>query len=112
MSGPYAPPYPNRSNHPNPDGTYTDVGGTTPPYIPIRGLEEAIQQRKAQQEAAAPAQGALIPPKAVPWLTGLVAVALVASRSLPQNTIAAQVAGGIVDVAVLLGLASPGLYRK
>jgi hypothetical protein len=80
--------------------------------VPIQGLEEAIQQRKAQQEAGSPAQGAIIPPKAIPWLTGLVAVALVASRSLPQHTIAAQVAGGLVDVAVLLGLASPGWRRK
>jgi hypothetical protein len=53
-----------------------------------------------------------IPPKAVPYLTGLVALALVLSRSLPQHTIGAQVASGVVDVAVLFGLASPGWRRK
>lgn len=53
-----------------------------------------------------------IPPAAVPWITGLVALALVAARTLPPHTVAAQVAGGLVDVAVLLGLASPGWRRK
>lgn len=89
------------------------VSKEVPAAPPIPGIEEAIQQSQAARDAGgSPAQGAIIPPKAIPWLTGLVAVALVASRSLPQHTIAAQVAGGLVDVAVLLGLASPGWRRK
>jgi hypothetical protein len=65
-----------------------------------------------RNEAPAPAQGAVIPPAAVPWLTGLVAVALVVSRVASPHTDVAQVAGAVTDVAVLFGLLSPGMRRK
>jgi hypothetical protein len=50
-----------------------------------------------------------IPERAVPWLTGIVALALVANRAAPPHTVAAQIASAVVEVAVLFGIVSPGL---
>jgi len=79
---------------------------------PISGLEEAIAKTQATRAGASPTGVPTLPPKAVPWLMGLVGVALVAARTLPLHTVAAQLASGLVDVAVLFGLASPGWRRK
>lgn len=83
------------------------------PHVPpITGLEEAISKTQAARNGGSPTGLPAIPPKAVPWLMGLVGVALVAARTLPPHTVAAQVAGGLVDVAVIFGLASPGWRKK
>ena len=82
------------------------------PHVPpITGLEKAISKTQAARNGGSPTGLPAIPTKAVPWLVGLVSVALVAARPLPPHTVAAQVASGLVDVAVLFGLASPG-WRK
>jgi hypothetical protein len=52
-----------------------------------------------------------LPPKVVPWIVGVVGAAMLCAKTLPPHTVAAQVCSGLVDVAVLLGLASPG-WRK
>lgn len=66
----------------------------------------------AKNEVPAPAQGAVIPTKAVPWLTALVAAALITAKSAPAGSPVQVVADSLVDVAVLFGLASPGWRRK
>jgi hypothetical protein len=76
------------------------------PVVPVPGLSE---QAEKNREAAA---GAVIPPKVVPWLTAIVAAALVASRSAPVGHPVQVVADALTDVAVLFGLASPGWRRK
>lgn len=67
--------------------------------------------RVVNEQQAEPASGAVIPPKAVPWLTALAAAAYVVAKSLPPHTVAAIVAGNVLDLAVLVGLASPGWRR-
>jgi hypothetical protein len=62
--------------------------------------------------ATTPAQGAVIPPAAVPWLTALVAAALITAKAAPVGSPVQVVADSLVDVAVLFGLASPGWRRK
>ena len=64
-----------------------------------------------QTVSNAPAQGAVIPPAAVPWLTALVAAALVTARTFPAGHPVQVAADAITDVAVLFGLASPGWRR-
>lgn len=83
---------------------------TPKPPVSISDLTdtEGVQRN----ETPPPAQGAIIPPAAVPWLTGLVAVALVVSRVASPHTDAAEVANAVTDVAVLFGLWSPGWRRK
>jgi hypothetical protein len=77
---------------------------------PAVSLSEGRPVLKNEQQPE-PAHGALIPPKAVPWLTALVAAALVTARAFPVGHPAQVAADAITDVAVLFGLASPG-WRK
>jgi hypothetical protein len=64
------------------------------------------------EQQAEPAQGAVIPPKAVPWLTAIVAAALISARAFPAGHPVQVAADAVTDVAVLFGLASPGWRRK
>lgn len=73
-----------------------------------RPVLDNTQQAAPESPTGIPA----IPPKAVPWLTGLVAAALVAGRSFPLGHPVQVVADALTDVAVLFGLASPGWRRK
>lgn len=50
-----------------------------------------------------------IPQRVVPYLAGVVALAMVVNRAMPPHTIAAQVASAVLEVAVLFGVVSPGI---
>ena len=76
---------------------------------PVVGLEEAIARTQALRDS--PTGAPAIPPQAVPWLTALVAAALVGARAFPVGHPVQVAADAITDVAVLFGLASPG-WRK
>lgn len=73
--------------------------------VPIQGLEEAIQQRKVQQEAAAqPA-----------WeknlkrgLAAVVATCGVLVTTLPEHTVVYKVCVAVVGIGAALGITSKG----
>lgn len=78
----------------------------------VTGLEEAIQRTQAARDGGSPTGVPKVPPKAVPWLLGLVGVALVSARAFPVGHPIQVAADAVTDVAVLFGLASPGWRRK
>lgn len=74
--------------------------------VPIQGLEEAIQQRKAQQEAVV-AQPA--------WeknlkrgLAAVVATCGVLVTTLPEHTVVYKVCVAVVGIGAALGITSKG----
>lgn len=82
---------------------------------PAESLVPAAPPLKNEQEGVAtssPTGSPAIPPQAVPWLTALVAAALVSARAFPVGHPVQVAADAITDVAVLFGLASPGWRRK
>jgi hypothetical protein len=53
----------------------------------------------------------VIPPATVPYLLTAVGFAAVLAQTLPPNTIAAHICHGIVALAGLFGIVSPGLRK-
>ena len=82
--------------------------------VPIHGLEEAIQQRKAQQEAAgaSPTGAPKVKPAQVPWLLGVMVGGVmgleVCASSVPDPKAQLACRIGAVVLAGVLGTVSPG----
>lgn len=62
--------------------------------------------------APSPTGVPVIPPKAVPYLVGLVGLAAALSQSLPPESIVAKIANIVALLGGVFGLASPGLRKK
>lgn len=78
-------------------------------------VEDGTPRVENAQEGVAtsqPSTSHTIPPQAVPWLMGLVGVAMVTARAAPAGHPAQVIADAFMDVAVLFGLASGGWQRR
>lgn len=83
-----------------------------PKDVPSVTIQDSRPVLNNDQTAVSPTGLPAIPPKAVPWLTALVAAALVSARAFPVGHPVQVAADAVTDVAVLFGLASPGWRRK
>jgi hypothetical protein len=54
----------------------------------------------------------VIPPKVVPWLTGLLGAAGVLVQVIPSHTVAFKVAAWLVSLGGMLGTLSPGARKQ
>lgn len=59
-----------------------------------------------------PTGSPLLPPKLVPYLLLLAAIAQALAFVLPEHTLGAKIAQGVVSALAFLGLASPGLRKE
>lgn len=83
-----------------------------PKDVPSVTIQNGRPVLNNDQPAVSATGAPAIPPKAVPWLTVLVAAALISARAFPLGHPVQVAADAVTDVAVLFGLASPGWRRK
>jgi hypothetical protein len=57
-------------------------------------------------------QSPLIPPKVVPWLAAIGAIAMSVQATVPEHTVGWKVASGVVSALALIGIISPGWRKK
>ena len=76
--------------------------------VPIQGLEEAIQQRKAQQEAVQPAWEKNVKR----GLAVVVATCGVLVTTLPEHTVVYKACVAVVGIGAALGITSTGNGKR